>query len=279
MSILDLNVKATSNLPLKPIKDPAVVGSFLYDGFVPGILKSVELYDVKYEKGEFKGVEGIKSLRFTFVNYPLTAEEPERVLIHDEKIVGSKKYEGERLVDMDVANVESLTVAMWKRIKHILEELKYSPNYKSIEKITKKDYEKYFNLPTSGTAQERSDAFNAFFGYICNFITGNGEEGKSMLVHERLKNAGYPMWLNIQADKQDSSRYALPQSVGSGMVEAARFNKEGKLLPVSRLERKPADILVVTARKGKSIPGTGQDSSSPNASVAAADILNKFNFD
>lgn len=269
MAKLNIAQKTTTNLPLRPVKDGKE--GFLFDGFVPSILTSVTIGEQEYSKGEFEGRK-IKTLMFTYTNYKLNPDEPERYLIHTEKIIGTKEEKDGVLKDRTEEAIDKNITEMWKRVKHIMEELKYSPNYKDVSHIPQKDWNKYFDIPAIGDVEVRVKTYEGFFQYVADFI--NGTDGKSMLTHKRVTN-GVPCWLNIQASYPDKQFWSLPTFVSQGFMEAMRFTEKGAIIPPVRLERKPSDVLVlrVKAQKGvtdNSIPGSGNE---------ASDIVSKLALD
>lgn len=130
---LDIKQKAVSNLPLKPIQDKE--GGFKNGGFVRSVLKEVVFDTQTYEKGEYEGKE-VPVLKFVWENYRTSDSEPVRVHIHTEKILPTLQRSGENMEPIDEDNINDNIQNMWKRIKHIIEELYTSPNYRSVDTIT-----------------------------------------------------------------------------------------------------------------------------------------------
>ena len=256
MSLLDLNAQATTRLGLEPIKNPA--GGYLYEGCVPALVTDFHVTMQKpHEKGEFKGLE-VPVLTVEFENLKLKPTDPDRYYTHTFKIIGTKQlvkgtsdsYENRPEVD-----IISDTTDLWKTIKHFLESLTDSPNYRNIVNIPKEDVVKYFDLPGIAAPEERIKAYKAFFDYLVKFVVGDGEKTKSQLLNAESKPL--PLWLkmlpNYDKDpKRNAKYYVISRFIGQGVYEPLKIDK-GNLVPPKRIKVKPSESLALIPN----VPGVG----------------------
>jgi hypothetical protein len=236
--IIDPKQKVTNRLNIEPKRDEK--GNWLYDGLCPVTLTEVRLVEQEYEKGEFAN-KSVMSLAFEFVNIKANVNDPERYLTHVEKIVGTQEGKGDNATTMSDEKIGKIITNMWSRIKHIMDNLIMSPNYRDISTISDKDIKKYMDLPTSGTVDERIAAFNTFFTYICNYINGEGDKIKSMLLDKDGKFLNF--WLILLPDYNSGKFYTIPTFVGTGFMESLKIDEKGKLLLPKIIHIKPTQSL------------------------------------
>lgn len=249
--LLDVQTTTTSRLGLEPIKNPA--GGYFYEGCIPTRVIDFHLkYQEPHEKGEFKGLK-VPVLQVELENFKLTPNEPDRFATHSFKIVGTKlltpnttdQYENRAVVDIDKD-----TQDLWKGIKHFLENLAHSPNYRNIVNIPKADVQKYLDLPGIGVPADRIAAYEKFFEYLITFVNGDGKDIKSQIIDAEGK--GLPLWVkmlpNYDKDlKRNAKYYAISRFIGQGVFEPMKVDKG---LPVGGpkiIRVKPTESLALTA--------------------------------
>lgn len=257
--LLDLNVQTTSRLGLEPIKNPA--GGYLYNGCVPAIVIGISVAEQEHTKGEFANLK-VPVLQVEFENFKLNVTDPDRFYTHNFKVIGTKQLvagtsdQYENRPEVDIVND---TNDLWKGIKHFLENLYTSPNYRDITKIPKEDFTTYFNIPGLGAPEDKIKGYNAFFGYIAKFVLGDGKEFKSQILTAESKPL--PMWLkmlpNYDKDpKRHAKYYVIPRFINQGVFEAMITDKG---LPVGNpkiIRVKPTEDLTLKANvTGAPIPG------------------------
>jgi len=133
-----------------------------------------------------------------------------------------------------------------------------SPNYRDISTISDKDIKKYMDLPVSGTIDERIAAFNTFFAFICNYINGDGDKTKSMLLDKDGKFLNF--WLILLPDYSSGKFYTIPTFVGTGFMEPLKIGENGKLQLPKIIHIKPTQSLELT----NSSRQPGNNSGMPN---------------
>ena len=268
--IINPKEKVTNRLNIEPRKDEK--GNWLYDGLCPVTLTEVRLVELDYEKGEFAN-KTVLGLAFEFMNVKANINDPERYLTHTEKIVGTQEGKGDNATTMSDEKIGKIIQNMWSRIKHIMDNLIMSPNYRDISTISDKDIKKYMDLPTSGTVDDRIAAFNAFFTYICQYINGDGNTIKSMLVDKDNKFMNF--WLILLPDYSSGKYYTIPTFVGTGFIEPLKIAENNKLLPPRIIHIKPTQSLELanSTRQPANIPGM-PDLNLPNPGGLPQDILN-----
>lgn len=225
--LLDLNQNTVSRLGLEPIKNPAGTG-YLFEGCIPAQVLSVEVDSQKYEKGEFAGKD-VPVLKIEFGNLKLNTTDPDRFLTHSFKPIGTKQlmanstdtYEDRPEVDI----IQNIT-EQWQVIKHFLESLTGSPNYRNVTKISKDDFTKYFNIPSAGSAEVRLAAWLDFYSYLSIFVNGDGNENKSQIL--TADNKPLPLWVkalpNFSKDlKRNAKYYEISRFIGQGVFEVMKF--------------------------------------------------------
>jgi hypothetical protein len=220
--LLDLDQQTTSRLGLEPIKNAD--GKYSFGGIVPTRVLSVGVVMQKHEKGEFAGRE-VPTLAIELGNFKLKADDPDRGYTHYIKVVGSKeKVEGteDQYKDRDASKIVDDNTEMWKLIKHFIESLVGSPNYRSVATISSKDVEENFDLPLLGKADDRLLKYQKFFDYISAFINGDGNEIKSMIVDKA--GEPLPMWAKLTPNydkdpKRNKKYYNISRFIGQGVFE------------------------------------------------------------
>jgi hypothetical protein len=251
MALLDLNKKVTRDLPIIPIKDEK--GNWKHNGLCPVALVGVDVIEQINTKGEFADIPQLV-LQFHFEGVHGT-NEPDRYYTMREKIIGT--IEGEELAPRDTESVEKNIQEMWDRIKHVLDFTSKSPNYRDIAKISKKDQDKYFDLPATGDPKARVEKFNAFFTYIANFVNGDGEKTKSVLIGDDGKRL-VTGWMKLLPAHPQYNYYARPTWVQTGFLEPA------PVINAAAGTMKPAQIIRIgmneslelrVAKKGAAVPG------------------------
>ncbi|MCK9429969.1 MAG: hypothetical protein M0R17_08185 [Candidatus Omnitrophica bacterium] len=269
MGLLDLTVQATSRLGLEPIKNPA--GGYMFEGCVPTRVIDFHTGTQKHEKGEFKEMD-VPVLQIEFENFKLNLNDPDRFYTHTFKIVGTKqlvKGSSDMYEDRPKVDVEADILTLWKSIKHFLENLIGSPNYRNIVNVPKQDQIKYFDLPAEGSPKERIDAFKSFFDYLVAFVNGDGKDIKSQIVDATGK--GLPMWIKMlpnydKDSKRNAKYYAISRFINQGVFEPMKVDKD---LPVGGpkiIRVKPTESLALNAAAapapagytpgGQSLPGS-----------------------
>jgi hypothetical protein len=255
MALLDLNAQTTSRLGLEPIKDAQ--GKYLYNGCIPAVITNIHVNTQKHTKGEFANMD-VPVLQVEFENLKLTSDEVDRFYTHSFKVVGSKQlvanttdqYEDRK--ELDILND---TTDLWKGIKHLLESLSGSPNYRNIINISKTDFTKYFDLPGLGAAADRLTAYQLFFDYIVAFVKGDDKDIKSQIVGADGKPL--PIWIkmlpNYDKDpKRNAKYYAISRFINQGVFEPLVLNK-GVVVPPKVIRVKPSESLELI--KTAPIPG------------------------
>lgn len=283
MSLLDLNVNSTSRLGLEPIKTVDGKG-YLYNGCIPASIIDVSVISQKHEKGEFKDLE-VPVLAIEFTNYKLKADDPDRFLTLQIKPIGSKKLQPnttDQYVDREATDIIADNNETWKLIKHLLESLSQSPNYRRIVDIPKDHLMKYFDLPDLGKAEDRLEKYKLFFTYIAEFINGDGNVKKSMIVDA----SGQPLhiWVKLLPNydkdpKRNAKYYAVPRFIGSGVFEPLKIDATTKFPVAPRIIKVKATEsleLIATGTSTKpavNIPGaSGAPAGGADLSQLPADI-------
>jgi hypothetical protein len=259
--LLDLNLNATSRLGLEPVKDKT--GKFLYRACVPALVQDVRVDYQNHDKGEFAGMK-VPVLAIDFSNIKLNADDPDRFLTHYAKPVGTKVKDGDNYKDREVADVINDNVDLWKLIKHFLESLTGSPNYRSLASIPKADIQKYFVLPELDTPDKRLAQYELFFNYIVDFIKGNATL-KSMIVDKDGNTL--PLWLkltpNYDSDpKRKAKFYSISRYVGQGVFEPLVSDKsilkDPKVIKADNVDMTlNTASTVTTGASGAGAPGAG----------------------
>ena len=263
MALLDLNVQATSRLGLEPIKNPS--GGYLFEGCVPTRVIDIKLGHQKHEKGEFKDLQ-VPVLQIEFENLKLNASDPDRFLTHSFKVVGSKqltKGTTDVYEDRPQADILSDTTDLWKGIKHFLENLIGSPNYRNIVNIPKEDVIKYLDLPTTGSPADRLKVYENFFNYIVSFINGDGTTKKSQILDAEGK--GLPLWVKVLPNydkdpKRNAKYYSISRFINQGVFETMKMSDKGIPATGPKVIRvKPTESLELKATTSApgAIPGGG----------------------
>lgn len=273
MGLLDLDIKTTTRLGLEPIKNPS--GGYLFEGCVPTIVTDFHVSNQKHDKGEFKDLE-VPVLQVEFENLKLKEGEPDRYYTHSYKLIGTKqitKGTTDQYENRAEADVLSDANDLWKGIKHFLENLTGSPNYRNITSIPKEDVLKYFDLPGIAAPADRIKAYTAFFSYLVKFVNGDGDKTKSQLLNTEAKPI--TMWVkmlpNYDRDpKRGNKYYAVSRFINQGVFEPLRLDKG---LPVSpkKIKVKPTESLALIANTG--ISGGNQATQLPgNAGAIHPDV-------
>jgi len=249
MPLLDLNAQTTSRLGLEPIKNPA--GGYFYEGCIPTRVVDFHVGKQKHEKGEFTGLE-VPVLQVEFENFKLNPNDPDRFYTHTFKVVGTKQlvngttdqYENRKPEEIN-ADAQNL----WKAIKHFLESLTGSPNYRNVVNIPKEDFIKYFDLLGIDAPDKRIASYQGFFDYLVTFVNGNGTI-KSQLLDADGK--ALPLWIkmlpNYDKDpRRNAKYYAISRFINQGVFEPMKVDKG---LPVGGpkiIRVKPTESLALTA--------------------------------
>lgn len=250
MPLLDLNQQTVSRLGLEPIK--GTDGKYLYNGCIPTRVIDFKLNYQEHTKGEFKDLK-VPVLQVEFENFKLTPNDPDRFYTHSFKVVGTKQlvagsqdqYENRKEVDIDTD-----TVDLWKGIKHFLENLTESPNYRNITNIPKADIIKYFDLPGLMAPADRIKKYEDFFNYLIAFVLGDEKDIKSQLLDKEGKSL--PMWIkmlpNYDKDlKRKAKYYAISRFISQGVFEAMKTDKGLPLGSPKIIRVKPTESLELTA--------------------------------
>ena len=272
MSLLDLNTSATTRLGLEPIRH-SDGKNWLFNGCVPTQVLSVTKTYQKHEKGEFAGLE-VPVLAIEFTNLKFNPNDPDKYLTHQIKPIGSKELaEGttDVYVNRELDKIKADTIETWKQVKHFLESLTGSPNYKPITSISKEDSIKYLNLPEVGEPKERLAAYDNFFDFIVKFVNGADEK------HSQIVDAnGNPLalWIKVLPnwDKNISRRskyYTIPRFVGGGLFEPLKIDATTKI-PISPkiIRVRPSEPLELVAATNPA-QATQQNVSKPPMDNAA----------
>lgn len=277
--LLDLNQNTVSRLGLEPIKNGDKNG-YLFEGCIPAQVSEVEVGSQDYEKGEFAG-KNLPVLKIEFTNLKLNSEDPDRFLTHSFKPIGTKVLEPgstDTYVDRDQKEVLANIVEQWQFIKHFLESLTGSPNYKNISKISKEDFTKYFNLPSAGDVDTRIAAFKAFYTYIAEFINGDGNENKSQILDANGK--ALPIWVkalpNYDKDpKRNHKYYQISRFIGQGVFEAMKIVNGIPSSP-KVIKVKPGESLELTAvgtSAGPAKPGSMSGSTASGSDGVDPEVM------
>lgn len=273
MGLLDLNVQTTSRLGLEPIKNPA--GGYFYEGCIPTVVTDFHVGTQKHEKGEFKDLE-VPVLQIEFENLKLKEGEPDRFYTHSYKIVGTKqlvKGTTDQYENRPEADILSDANDLWKGIKHFLENLTGSSNYRNITSIPKEDVLKYFDLPGIAAPADRIKAYEAFFNYLVKFVNGDGDKTKSQLLNTEAKPI--TMWVkmlpNYDKDpKRHAKYYTVSRFINQGVFEPLKIDK-GVVAPPRKIKVKPTESLALIAA-ASSLPN-GQATQLPaNAGAIHPDV-------
>lgn len=272
--LLDLSAQTTSRLGLEPIKNPA--GGYFYEGCIPARVVDFKVGKQKHEKGEFAGLE-VPVLQVEFENFKLNPNDPDRFYTHSFKVVGTKQlvqgttdqYENRKPEEID-ADAQSL----WKSIKHFLESLTGSPNYRNVVNIPKDDFIKYFDLLGIDAPDKRIASYQGFFDYLVAFVHGNGTTTKSQILDAEGK--ALPMWIkmlpNYDKDpRRNAKYYAISRFINQGVFEPMKVDKG---LPASGpkiIRVKPTESLTLTAVSAPN-PGGGYNASAGAGAGAPGNI-------
>jgi hypothetical protein len=271
--LLDLTVQTTSRLGLEPIKNPA--GGYFFEGCVPAVVSDIHIaYQNKHEKGEFKDFE-VPVLQVEFENLKLKAGDTERYYTHSYKLVGTKqlvKGTTDQYENRSEADILADTNDLWKTIKHFLENLTGSPNYKAVTSIPKEDVIKYFDLPGIASPTDRIKAYEDFFGYLVKFVNGV-DKTKSQIVDAEAKPL--PMWIkmlpNYDKDPRRANKYyAISRFIGQGIFESLKLDKGVPISP-KKIKVKPSESLaliantsvIANAQSGGGLPPAGAGAIDP----------------
>lgn len=246
MSLQQLDVQATSRLGLEPILMPGTKNEYAYKGCVPTKVTEVAVDYQKHEKGEFAGME-VPVLRIEFVNHKTDPTMPERFLTFFVKPIGSKQLvEGtqDQYENRQPADIIDDNATMWKTIKHFLDSLSHSPNFRKIEAIKKEDHIKYFDLPEIDTPDNRRKKYEDFFTYIANFINGDGKDIKSMILD--VKNEPIKMWVKVTPNydkdpKRNAKWYTINRYIGKGVFEPLKESGT-TLIPPRIISATPSEL-------------------------------------
>lgn len=277
--LLDLNQSTTTRLGLEPIKNPNGNG-YLYEGCIPTRVMDVKVATQNHEKGEFKDMD-VPVLQIEFENVKLNLNDPDRFYTHTFKVVGTKQLQKgttDVYEDRAINDIENDTLILWKGIKHFLETLTGSPNYRSVTSIPKEDVVKYLDLPGIAPAKERLDKYTAFFEYIAKFINGDSAEIKSQILD--VDGKGLPMWIkmlpNYDKDpRRDKKFYTISRFIGQGVFEPMKVDKNG--LPVGSpkiIRVKPTESLALTVTASAGAAGATSLQNLPgNIDPSVANLL------
>jgi hypothetical protein len=265
MPLLDLNAQTTTRLGLEPIKNPA--GGYFYEGCIPTRVVDFHVTQQEHTKGEFSGLK-VPVLQIEFENFKLNQNDPDRFYTHSLKVVGTKQllqsttdqYENRKAEEIDAD-----TQTLWKAIKHFLENLTASPNYRNVINVPKADQIKYFDLPGIAAPTDRIKGYENFFEYLVAFVNGDGKDFKSQIVDAEGKTL--PMWVkmlpNYDKDpKKNAKYYAISRFINQGVFEPMKVDKGLPSVGPKIIRVKPTESLVLTANTG--IP-SGQPSGGANA--------------
>jgi hypothetical protein len=112
--------------------------------------------------------------------------------------------------NIDSKTVDDLTQAMYARIKHIHDAYAFSPNYVSFAKMTKKEVNEYFNLPSvddNMSPEERVEAFTKFFEFVAGSFNGarSGDKGEPIY---KDGNSFFVMRLKVVAEYKYGKSYS-----------------------------------------------------------------------
>lgn len=273
--LLDLNITTTTRLGFEPIKAPNGSG-YLWEGIVPA--RIVDFHVTKqdpHKKGEFVGLS-VPVLQIEFENLKLNPSDPDRFLTHSFKIVGTKKLEegtSDVYKNRPIVDIENGTQNLWKTLKHFLENLNNSPNYRPLSSISKEDQLEYFDLPGIAPAEERIAKYEKFFNYMASFVNGNGETTKSQILD--TKGEGLPIWVkvlpNYNSDPKGKNKfYTIPNFIGQGVFESLKLTDKG--IPASGpkiIRVKPSESLQLTVAPipGAANAGTNYSNMAPGGSI------------
>jgi hypothetical protein len=268
MPLLDLNQQTVSRLGLEPIK--GADGKYLYNGCIPTRVIDFKLNYQEHTKGEFKDLK-VPVLQVEFENFKLNPTDPDRFYTHSFKVVGTKQlvvgtqdqYENRKEVDIDAD-----TIDLWKGIKHFLENLTESPNYRNIANIPKADSIKYFDLPGLLAPADRIKKYEDFFNYLIAFVLGDGKDIKSQLLDKEGK--ALPMWIkmlpNYDKDaKRNAKYYAISRFINQGVFEAMKTDKGLPLGSPKVIRVKPTERLELTAAPAPASTGGYSPGSLPTS--------------
>jgi hypothetical protein len=221
----NVNEDVTSKLKFKP--NPTLNNLCL------GTLENVSVQYSDIEAVDNKGVKkdwefsGMKIPRLVFEFKNVVADtdvdKAERTFIHSESVITITKNTGEKV---EKKTVNDLYHAMWKRIKHIHDAYKDSPNFVAIKTLPE--------MIDDGTAQERAKNFDEFFTAIAAVFSN--KEGKK--IYQNAKEQGIITFMKLVALK-DNKYLTFPTYVGEGFIEAY---KEG--VPPT-IELKPSETVVI----------------------------------
>lgn len=215
MALLDLNKKVTRDLPIQPMKDEK--GNWKNKGLNPVAFVGVELGTQTNEKGEFAGIEQTV-LKFHFEELH-TPNDPDRFFTFAEKIIGT--VQGEDMEQRPVEDIQKNIEDSWARIKHMLDGCSKSPTFRDIAKVSKKDQEKYFDLPATGDPATRVAKWAQFFGFLAKFINGD-ETTPSMCIGAKGEYL-VTGWMKLLPNYPKKQWYTIPTWVGTGFFESSKI--------------------------------------------------------
>jgi hypothetical protein len=231
MPLLDLTISATTRLGLEPLK--GTDGKYLYGGIVPTRVVDFHVGSQKHTKGEFKDLD-VPVLQVEFENFKLNASDPDRFYTHSLKIVGTKqlvKGTIDQYEDRPALDVDNDTISLWKSIKHFLESLAGSPNYRNIVDIPKDIQLSTFDLPgllPNITSAERITKYQKFFDYLVAFVNGDGKDIKSQIL--TTEGDALPMWVKVLPNydkdaKRNAKYFGISRFINQGVFETMKLDK------------------------------------------------------
>lgn len=226
---IDVTKDVTGRLNIKPIK---VKEGYKYGGLVPVTIVSVMVEHQPYTKGEFEGLD-VPVLRFDFKQID---DEIDRYQTLSIKPIGTKIYEGDELVQNSEDKIREFIFREWGKIKHVIDCMSNSSNYKPIESLPKAQLSKHFDeFPIDGEPKEILAKYESFFTFIANFIDN---DGKPMYKTKGKGAEQIPLefWLKLLPNYPEKRYYTIPGYVGKGFLEPIKRNEKGMLLPAKILE-------------------------------------------
>lgn len=253
---IDLNQEVTQSLPFEPFAE--------FDDLCLGFLKEVSVTSTTAKtkeegsKWEYAGME-VWQLIFMFQQYRKLADEKERLFFHRELSIATIKVTG---VQITPKNLNNMYVELWKRIRHIHDQYKESPNYKPFTKAPE------FNPQASKT--DRAEAFKVFFNDMADaFNKGKGNKP----IYEPWDNTDKTNLkiLKLIASGDNKDKLDFPHYVGSGFMEAYSIDANGKLNTTLKLGHK--ETVKLGGDKGAPIPMGG---GAGVASAVSDEVANKL---